>query len=130
MLFDSFREDEDVVQVYNDDAVGNELLEDVVHHGLKRRRTIGESEEHDEWFEQPAVSAKSGFPLVALLHADIVETPSDIQFREVLGSPELSDELWDERQWVFVLHSHGVEHAVSGLIYVLSKVHLNSPGIF
>src|SRR6267143_1484233 len=44
--------------------------------------------------------------------ADIVETPLDVQFRELLGSPELSNELRDKRQWVFVLHSHGIEHAV------------------
>ena len=48
----------------------------------------------------------------ALLHADVVKTPPDVQFREVLGPSELSDELRDERQQVFVFHGHGAERLV------------------
>src|SRR5436853_6502875 len=112
MFFQGFREDKDVVKVYNDNTISNELFEDIIHHGLEGGRAVGEAKEHDERFEQSTVGSECGLPLVALLHADIVETPSNIQFREVLGSPEFGDQLWDEWQRVLVLHGHGVECTV------------------
>ena len=47
MLFHRFREDEDVVQVDTDYTFGNEVLEDIIHHGLEGGRAVGEAEEHD-----------------------------------------------------------------------------------
>src|SRR5437016_12564467 len=93
MFFQGFREDKDAVKVYNDNTISNELFEDIIHHGLEGGRAVGEAKEHDEWFEQSAVGSECGLPLVALLHADIVETPSNILFREVLGSAELGVQL-------------------------------------
>ena len=43
---------------------------------------------------------------------DVVETPPDVQFREVFGTSELCDEFWNEGQWVLILHSHGIEHPI------------------
>ena len=112
MLFEHLREDEDVIQIDDDDPFSDKVFEDVVHHGLESCRAIGETEEHDEQFEQSAVGLKSGFPLITFLHPDIVKTPPDVQFREVLGTSELCDQLQNEGQQVFVLHGHGIEHPV------------------
>ena len=47
MLFHRFCEDENVVQVDADYTFGDEVLEDIVHHGLEGGRAVGEAEEHD-----------------------------------------------------------------------------------
>jgi len=85
-----------------------QVVEDVVHHGLERRRTIAQSKKHNQQFEESSVCSERSLPLISFFHLDIVEPPSDIQFGEVLGSSEFIDEFGDEREWVFVLDCHHV----------------------
>jgi hypothetical protein len=40
-------EDQNVVEVDRDDAFGNEVLEDLVHHRLEGGWAVGEAEVHD-----------------------------------------------------------------------------------
>jgi hypothetical protein len=40
-------EDQDVVEIDGDDAFGDQVLEDLIHHCLEGGRTIGEAEVHD-----------------------------------------------------------------------------------
>jgi len=61
--------------------------------------------------DSPSSEVRAVSLLINFLHVDI-ETPSDIQFREVLRPLELCDQLWDEQQQVLVFHGHGVEHPV------------------
>jgi len=90
----------------------DEVLEDVVHHRLEGGRTVREAEEHDKGFIQAAVGPEGGLPFVPFLYPDVVEAPSDIQFREVLGSVELRNQFWNQRERVLVFHGHGVQGAV------------------
>jgi len=43
---------------------------------------------------------------------DIIETPADIQFCEILGSAELGDEFGDEGERIFILNSYSVQSTV------------------
>jgi len=92
VLFKGLREDEDVVQIDHDHAFRDEVLKDVVHHCLEGGRTVREAEEHDEGLIQAAVGPEGSLPFVSFLYPDIVEAPSDVQFREVLGSAELRNQ--------------------------------------
>ena len=47
MLFHRFHKGEDVVQVDTDYTFRDEVLEDIIHHGLEGGRAVGEVEEHD-----------------------------------------------------------------------------------
>ena len=58
------------------------------------------------------VGSEGGFPLIALLYLDIIETLADIQLCEVLGTMELGNEFWNKQKWVFILHSYGVQRKV------------------
>src|ERR1700761_3085368 len=78
--------DEDIVQVDHNVPRENEILKDVIHHGLKRRRRIGESEIHHQRLEEPPVGPERRLPLVAFLDADIIETPPNIEFGKKAGS--------------------------------------------
>ena len=71
---------------------------------------------------------KDGLPLVSRLNLYIVETPTDIQLSEVLGSMELSYEFGDQGQGVFVLHHYKVQGPIvlyqpEGAIFLRDKKH-------
>jgi len=89
VLFEGLREDEDVVQIDHD------YVKDVVHHCLEGGGTVREAEEHDKGFIQAAVGPEGSLPLICFLYPDIVEAPPDVQLREVLGSAELRNQLWN-----------------------------------
>ena len=57
---------------------------------------------------------KAAFHSIRLLplSPDVVEAPSDVQFREVLGSAELRNQFWNQREQVLVFHGHGVQRVV------------------
>ncbi|KAG5336847.1 hypothetical protein C0989_011778 [Termitomyces sp. Mn162] len=88
--------DEDVIKVYTHYALCYEVLEDVVHHGLKGGGAISESKEHNKQLKQFPVGLEGSLPLISFLDAHIVVTPPDIQFSKVLYTSEVVDELRDE----------------------------------
>ncbi|KAG5334842.1 hypothetical protein C0989_002805 [Termitomyces sp. Mn162] len=89
LWFECFGVDEDVVDIYTHYALCNEVLEDVIHHGLESGRAVGESEEHNKQLEQSLVGPEGGLPLISFLDMHIVVAPLDIQFNEVLHTPEV-----------------------------------------
>ena len=112
MLFDSFSENEYVVQVNHHNPFSYELLEDVIHHGLESGWAIGETKEHYQWFEETSVRSESSLPLIAFFHPNIIETPSDIQFGKALGTSELSDQFGNEWEWVLVFDHYCIKGSV------------------
>ena len=112
VLFHRRREDEDVVQVYNDRSCVDLLSKDLVHHPLERRRRVGEPEEHDRRLEQSTVRPERCLPLVSFLHVHVVVSPSDVHLGEDLCALELIDELLDQWQWVTVLDRELIEFPV------------------
>src|ERR1700733_108125 len=97
MFSNGLREDEDVIEIDAYHALVNEVLEDVIHHGLEGRRGVGESKEHHQWFEQAMICAKCSLPFVALLHLHIVVPPSHVKLCEILCTSQLVNELRDQR---------------------------------
>ena len=69
----------------------DEVLEDIVHHGLECCWTVGESEEHDKRFKEATVCAKGSLPLITILYPHIVESPPHIQLGEVFRTSEWGD---------------------------------------
>ena len=112
MLLFRLRKDQDVVQVHYDNPFRYDGSEDVVHHSLEGSRAVGHSKEHYKGFEEVSVGTKGCFPLISGLDAYIIETPADIQFREVPGSTELGDEFGDEGERIFILDGCGVQSMV------------------
>ncbi|KAG5335022.1 hypothetical protein C0989_002454, partial [Termitomyces sp. Mn162] len=112
VFFQHFGIDEDVVKVYTHYALCYEVLEDVIHHGLKGGGAIGESKEHNEQLKQSLIGPEGSLPLISFLNVHIVVTPPDVQFSEVLCTLEVVDELRDEGEGVTVLHHHGIENLV------------------
>jgi hypothetical protein len=93
VLFDRFCEYEDIVEVDTNHALHNEILKDVIHHGLKGRGGVRESEKDHQGLEEASVHTKHCLPLIALLHVHTVIPPSYIEFCGVLRISELVDEL-------------------------------------
>ena len=56
MLFHCLCKDEDVVQVDTDHTFSDEILGDVIHHGLEGGKAVSETEEHHQRFKESLVS--------------------------------------------------------------------------
>ena len=109
VLRKSLIEHEDVVHEADGTPLVDEVSEDIIHHGLEHCWGVAEAKEHDKWLIQPTVCPEGCLIFVSLLNADIVETPPQVEFGEVLGSSQSVQNVQDEWQWVGVLHCHCVE---------------------
>src|SRR6266481_9415217 len=111
MVFNHSGIDQNVIHVYGHEAFINELLENVIYHGMEGSRAVGETEVHDQGFEKSMVCSEGHFPLITLFDAHIVISPTYIQLCEVLGFGfrNIVDNIGDEGEWVGVLHRHGIE---------------------
>ena len=109
VLRKSLIEHEDVVHEADGTPLVDEVSEDIIHHGLEHCWGVAEAKEHDKWLIQPTVCPEGCLIFVSLLNMDIVETPLQVEFGEVLGSSQSVQNVQDEWQWVGVLHCHCVE---------------------
>src|SRR3979490_3550105 len=112
MFFQCRREDEDVIKVDRDDTLGDEVLEDFVHHRLEGRRAVCQSKVHHEWFEQTAISSKHRFPFIAFFYPHVVIPPADVELGEVLRAFESVNEVVNEGKGIAILPSDQIEHAI------------------
>ena len=80
-----FGVDEDVVHVADEFPTADEVLEDVIHHGLECCGGVTQAEEHYLGFIQPTVGGEGGFPFITLFDLNIVEAPVEVQSSEPLG---------------------------------------------
>ncbi len=71
----------------------NDILEDVVHHGLEHCRGVGESKVHDGGFKESVPHFESHFPFVSFFYVYVVIPPSDVQFCVDMGITEVSYEV-------------------------------------
>ena len=78
MMFNCMGIHQDVVHVDHHIPFVDEVLEDVVHHGLEGGQTIGEAEEHDQGFEEAPICSEGSFPVVSLFDSYIVISPTYI----------------------------------------------------
>src|SRR6266702_242518 len=85
---------------------------DVVHHGLKRRGRVGESKVHDRRFKESVSGFKRCFPLVSLLDAYIVVSPSYIKFGVDVCVTQVANEVCNERERVLIANREGVDFPI------------------
>ena len=90
-------EDEQVVHVDEKPPFSNHVSEGVVHEVLESCQGVHHSEEHYHWFEAPLVCGKGSLPLVSVLDAYIVISPSDVKLGEEVCSLEFVEEV--RYQW-------------------------------
>src|SRR5712675_1706828 len=88
------------------------LLKDGVHHHLKGGWGVGQSKEHDRWFEQPFVSDEGCFPLVSLSDTNIIVSPSYVELSKQGSSAGLIYELGNQREWVRISNGPLVQTSV------------------
>src|SRR3981189_1161019 len=112
MLFQRQGKDEDVVEVDGDDTLGDEVLEDFVHHRLEGRRAVCQSKVHHQWFEQTAISSKRRFPFIAFFYPHVVIPPADVELGEVLRAFESVNEVGNEGKGIVILSGDQVERAI------------------
>ena len=104
--------DGNVVHVYREPSLGHLPAEYRIHHHLKGGWRIGKTEEHDCGFEEPFWHEEGSFPLVPILDADVVVSPSDIEFGKQSASAKAVDGLGNEGRDVAILLGPFVDWSV------------------
>ena len=89
-------EEEDVIEVDYEVVCVDEVLEDGVHKGLEGCGSVAKAEGHDCGFKKALFALEGGFPFVALFDANVVVSPSDVEFCIVAGALEFVDEVGDQ----------------------------------
>jgi hypothetical protein len=112
VLFHCFCKDKDVIQVDTDHTLSDEILENVIHHGLEDGWAVSETEEHHQRFEESSVGAECSLPFITFLDTDIVVPPVDIKLGEVACASETIDKVGNERKRIDILDSLCIECAI------------------
>jgi hypothetical protein len=112
ILFNVLGEDENVVKVYTNDPFHNEVLENVIHHGLEGRGRVSESKKHHQRFVEAMIGMKCCFPLIAHFHPRILVPPPHIELSEELHTLKLSHQFRNEGERVVILDCNGVQHMI------------------
>ena len=105
-------EDEEIIHVDNEPSFGNHIMEEVIHEPLKHGGGVGKSKEHDGGFEESLMGNKGSSPLVSILDADIVVSPSYVELGEDLGVSKFIDEVGDKGKGVGITNGMFIEVAV------------------
>ena len=101
-----------VVHIDLEPPFGNHISENVVHERLKSRRSVAEPKKHYGGFKETKRGDERRFPLIFLSDADIVITPSNIEFGEQCGVLHVINQLRDEGERIPVVNSVGVEISI------------------
>ena len=105
-------EDEKVVHVDDEPSLSDHISEGVIHESLECSRGVIKTEEHDRGFKEPLVDDESHLPLVSVLNANIVVSPSNVKLGKVPGIFEFVDKVRDEGEGVCVVDGMLIQIAV------------------
>ena len=101
-----FGVDSHVIHVDLKPLLWEHIHEDMVHEGLEGGRSIAKSKAHDGGFEKSHGGDESSFPLIFLSDANVVVSPTNVEFGEQGGLLHVINEFGD--QWKRIGISDGV----------------------
>jgi len=108
----SFCVDGEIIHVNGHPPLGDFSTEDHVHHHLKGSGGIGQSEEHDRWFEEALWGEECRFPFISLFDTNIIVSPTYVKFGEEGAAGETINSLGNERGDIPVLLGLLVDRSV------------------
>jgi hypothetical protein len=89
-----------------------EVVEHSFHRLAESRWGIGQAKEHYIGFVCAKWSFEGSFPPILFFDLDVIETPSQVYFREQCLPLEFIDDAPNKREWVYVSYSQGVQGSV------------------
>src|SRR6266702_8036641 len=90
----------------------DDIVVDVVHHGLEGCWRIGESEVHDRRFEKSVSGFECCLLFVSLTDVYVVIPPPDVKYRVDMCVTKIADKICDQGEGVLVADGKGVDFAV------------------
>ena len=101
-----------VIHVDLEPSFSDHVSENMIHEHLKSRRGIAEPEEHYGGLKEAKRSDEHCFPLVFLLDANVVVSPTNIELGEQCRVLHIIDQLRDEGERIPIVNGVGVEISV------------------
>ena len=102
--------DSHVVHVDLKPLLRKHICEDMVHESLEGGGSIAEPKEHG--FKESHGGDESGLPLIFLSDANVVISPTNVEFGEQGGFFHVIDEFGDQRERIGIPDGVGVQVAV------------------
>src|SRR5271154_1603530 len=114
MFLEISRENQNIVHVHTHRPFINQLFENVVHHSLEGRWTVGETKEHNERFIEPAIGSEGSLPFVSSFNSNIIVSPAHVKLGEVLGvcCRNTVHDVWDKWEGVGIFNRDGIKFAI------------------
>ena len=101
-----------VIHIDLEPSLGDHVNKDMIHEHLKSRRSVTKAKEHDGGFKEAERSDECCFPLVFLLNANVVITPSNIKLHEQCGVLHIVDQLRNEGERISIVNGVGIEISI------------------
>ena len=107
-----FGVDSHVIHVDFKPLLQKHICKDVIHEGLKGGGSVTESKEHDSGFKESHGGDESSFPLIFHSDANVVISPTNVEFGEQGGFFHVVDEFGDQGERIGISDSVRVQVAV------------------
>lgn len=125
MLSKVIRVDEDFAEINKDEAV-EKITEDVINKSLEYRRSVSESEGHNEVLILTQMCVEGRFPLIAFSNANQVIGLAEIKLRKNMSLLDRIKSRIYERKRIIVFNSNLVQFTIidagsSGLVFLLNE---------
>ena len=91
---------------------GNHISENMIHECLKSGRSVTEPKKHYGGFKEAKRGDERCFPLIFLPDANVVVTPSNIEFGKQCRVLHVINQLRDEGEGISIANSVGVEISI------------------
>ena len=104
--------DSHVVHVDLKPLLWKHICKDMVHESLEGGGSIAEPKEHDGGFKESHGGDESGLPLIFLSDANVVISPTNVEFGEQGGFFHVINEFGNQGERIGISDSVGVQVAV------------------
>ena len=104
--------DSHVVHVDFKPLLWKHICKDVVHESLEGGGSVAESKEHDGRFKESHGGDEGSLPLIFLSDANVVISPTNVEFGEQGGFFHVVNEFRDQGERIGISDSVGVQVAV------------------
>ena len=101
-----------IVHVNFEPLLWEHVCKDVIHECLECGGSIAESEEHDGGFNESHGGDEGCFPLVLFSNANVVISPTNVEFGEQGGFVHVIDEFRDQGERIGISDGVGVQIVV------------------
>ena len=112
VFFKCLSEDEKIIHIDNQNILVNEVLEEMVYHGLEDGWAVCHSVEHDSEFKDSTMGGEHSFSIVFRKDLEIIVTIVKVKLGEDLGTIEIVNKVRDEEEGIGIVNCPSIKVSI------------------